>query len=179
MASNTYIGIDPNGLVRSTSGELTLFADGSPVAFFSSSANVVFSGSLGIEGVEDISASLAGMISSVTAGDGLSGGGLSGDVSVALNTGSLHFIEGVLKSGLFRLTGSAYSTTSDIQITGSLDVNLTESGQEFRVASQSVTQFKVNSDGIMVLTPQSSEPVFVSGGMYYSNSGSFFLGTAD
>lgn len=179
MADNTYIGFNPNGLVLTDSGELTLFSDGNPVAFFSSSADVVFSGSLGIDGIADVSASLAGMISGVSASNGLTGGGPSGVVSLALDTGSVHFIEGVLSSGLFRLTGSAYNTTNDIGITGSLDVNFTESDQEFRVSSQSITQFKINNEGIAVFTAQSSEPTFVSGGMYYSVNGAFYLGTTD
>lgn len=179
MASNTYIGIDPNSLVRTETGELSLYVDGAPVAFFSSSADVVFSGSLGIEGVADISASLAGMISGVSASNGLLGGGPSGVVDLSLDTGSFHFIEGVLQSGLFRITGSSYNTTNDIGITGSLDINFVESDQEFRVSSQSVTQFKINNEGIAVFTAQTSEPTFTSGGMYYSNNGAFYLGTTD
>lgn len=80
---------------------------------------------------------------------------------------------------VFTLTGSSYNTTNDIGITGSLDVNFTESDQEFRVASQSVTQFRINNQGIAVFSPQSGEPGFVSGGLYYNSSGSFFLGTTD
>lgn len=179
MADNTYIGFNPNGLVLTDSGELTLFSEGNAVAFFSSSSDVVFSGSLGIEGVADISASLAGMISGVSASNGLSGGGPSGVVSLTLDTGSIHFIEGVLSSGLFRITGSTYSTTNDVTITGSLDINFTESDQEFRVSSQSITQFKINNEGVAVFTAQSSEPTFVSGGMYYNVNGAFFLGTTD
>jgi len=325
MANNTYIGINPNSLVRTESGELSLYVNGAPVAFFSSSADIVFSGSLGIDGVSDISASLAGMISGVSASNGLLGGGPSGVISLSLDTGSIHFIEGVLKSGVFRQTGSIYATTNDLEITGSLvitntisaldividnwdsvssslarlnsdrvtlesaftnytsstdlrinsleaatssylqasdlsslntftgsallrfnsleaatgsyvvnsqtgsflvtgsvsentitlekadgssftldvassifrqtgsiyattndievsgslEVNFLENDQEFRISSQSITQFKINNDGIAVFTAQSIEPTFVSGGMYYSNTGAFYLGTTD
>ena len=179
MANNTYIGINPNSLVRTESGELSLYVNGAPVAFFSSSADVVFSGSLGIDGVSDISASLAGMISGVSASNGLLGGGPSGVVNLSLDTGSLHFIEGVLQSGLFRLTGSVYSTANDIAITGSLDVNFTESDQEFRVASQSITQFSINNEGVAVFATHSITPTFVSGGIYYGSDGQFYFGTGN
>jgi len=82
-------------------------------------------------------------------------------------------------SSIFRQTGSVYATTNDIDVTGSLQVNFNESDQEFRISSQSITQFKVNNQGIAVFTSQSIEPVFVSGGMYYSSNGAFFLGTTD
>ena len=179
MNNNTYIGIDPNSLVRTESGELTLFVDGQSVAFFSSSADVVFSGSLGIEGVSNISASLAGMISGVSASNGLIGGGPSGVVSLTLDTGSVHFIEGVLKSGVFRSTGSFYNTTSNIGITGSLYINLDESSDEFIVASSSIEQFKVNNEGVVVLSAKEVEPTFVSGGIYYSAAGEFYFGTGN
>ena len=176
MANNTYIGIDPNSLVQTETGELSLYVNGAPAVFFSSSANVVFSGSVGIEGVSDISASLASMVSGVSASNGLLGGGPSGVVSLALDTGSVHFINGVLSSGLFRLTGSVYSTTNDIAITGSLDVNFIESDQEFRVASQSITQFSINNEGVAVLAPKDNAPTPVSGGMYFNTNGNFYFG---
>jgi len=108
----------------------------------------------------------------VTYFDTSSFGGGSGTV----NTGSAHFITGVLKSGLFRLTGSVYSTANDVAITGSLDVNFTESDQEFRISSQSITQFSINNEGVAVLAPRSAVPTAVSGGMYFSTDGNFYFG---
>lgn len=137
-----------------------------------------------IAGWGSISASLAsleagggsGDITSVVAGNGISGGASSGDATLTLDTGSAHFIAGVLKSGLFRLTGSVYSTANDVAITGSLDVNFVESTQEFRVSSQSVTQFSINNEGVAVLAPRSTVPTAVSGGMYFSTDGNFYFG---
>lgn len=118
----------------------------------------------------------SGDITAVLAGDGLSGGASSGDATLTLDTGSSHFVNAVLGSGLFRLTGSVYSTANDVAITGSLDVNFVESTQEFRVSSQSITQFSINNEGVAVLAPRSSVPTAVSGGMYFSTDGNFYFG---
>ena len=82
-----------------------------------------------------------------------------------------------VNAAIFKATGSVYAANSDIAITGSLDVNFTESDQEFRVSSQSITQFTVNNDGVMVLTAREEPPTAVSGGIYYSTNGSFYFGT--
>ena len=82
-----------------------------------------------------------------------------------------------VNAAIFKATGSVYAANSDIAITGSLDVNFTESNQEFRVSSQSITQFTVNNNGVMVLTAREEPPTAVSGGIYYSTNGSFYFGT--
>ena len=84
-----------------------------------------------------------------------------------------------IDAAVFKATGSVYAANSDIAITGSLDVNFTESDQEFRVSSQSITQFSINNEGIAVFAEQTEEPTFVSGGLYYNTNGAFFLGTTE
>ena len=81
-----------------------------------------------------ISASLAslnggggsGDITSVVAGDGISGGASTGDATITLDTSSQHFIDAVNAlsgtGGIFATTGSIQSTTNNLEITGSLEV---------------------------------------------------------
>ena len=51
----------------------------------------------------------------------MSGGASSKDATLTLDT-SIHFVNAVNNLGLFQETGSFYSTTNNIQITGSLTV---------------------------------------------------------
>lgn len=64
------------------------------------------------------------------------------ELEFRLDTASQHFISAVnnVAAGIFTLTGSFFSTTNDIQITGSLSIG-----------SGSFKSFEVNSDGFIVL----------------------------
>ena len=95
---------------------------------------------------------------------------------IAIDTGSSYFIQGVLDSGLFRQTGSHWSTSNSIKITGSFDLNVTGSGNEFTIAKDGEEKFKLNEDGVIQFTSQSSTPNAVAGGMYYDQTDAFYLG---
>ena len=121
-----------------------------------------------------ISASLAS-ISNISTGLGIVDSDDSNDITVSIDTGSAHFINGVLKSGVFRQTGSFYNTTNFLQITGSLTV---ESNDEipFEITSGSKRRFAVQHDGVLSLVTQSTEPTALAGGLYLDNSYDIFIG---
>ena len=131
-----------------------------------------FTGSLDISGsltVNGLVLGDLGDITSITAGDGLSGGGSIGEVSLALDTGSAHFLNALTKinnAGIFKQTGSFWSTTNDVVISGSLKV------------SGSVI-FTGNGGGItidepLVFTDTLITPTASGGGILYSGSNFYF-----
>lgn len=135
-----------------------------------------------------------GDISAVFAGDGLSGGGTAGSVSldadpglgiqlttdgITLDTGSTHFINAINElatSGIFTLTGSYYTTTNDLQITGSLHFKYNGSSDPISIYSGSNEMFKIQGNGVLVFTSQSVTPTPVDGGMYRGSDGNFYFG---
>jgi len=76
---------------------------------------------------------------------------------------------------IFSKTGSFISTTNDVQISGSLFLNITGSG-DFVVAKDGEEKFKVNNEGTVVYKSQSTPPTYISGGLFFSSSGDFYLG---
>ena len=135
-----------------------------------------------------------GDISAVFAGDGLTGGGTQGSVSldvsagngisltggsVTLNTGSSHFISAVQNlsdTSIFSLTGSDYATTNNIQITGSLTLQLDTAGDTLAIYSGSDKKFSITNEGILRLVTQSSTPTAVEGGMYLDSNYDLYIG---
>ena len=135
-----------------------------------------------------------GDISAVFAGDGLSGGGTAGSVSldvdpglgialttdgVTIDTGSSHFIDAISNlstSGIFTQTGSYYSTTNDLQISGSLSFQYDGSTTPFAIDSGSQEVFSVSGNGVLRIISQSSTPDAIEGGIYRGNDNNFYLG---
>ena len=76
---------------------------------------------------------------------------------------------------VFSKTGSFIATTNSVQISGSLFLNITGSG-EFIVLKDGIEKFKVNNEGTAIYISQSTAPTYISGGLFFSSSGDFYLG---
>ncbi len=78
--------------------------------------------------------------------------------------------------GIFAQTGSYYSTTNDLKVSGSFDFGLDGSNDKLTVSSGGELKFEFNEQGTARFAPLDTPPIAVSGGMYYSGSDEFFLG---
>jgi hypothetical protein len=124
-----------------------------------------------------ISAAQEGVaLAAVSAGDGISGGGSSGTVDVSLDTGSNHFITGVIDLSIFQQTGSYYSTTNELQVTGSLTLRKDDSGDAISIYNGDVKTFGVSSEGTLLMTTQSIAPNAVKGGLYLDSEYNLHIG---
>lgn len=129
-----------------------------------------------------------------TSDEGIIGGASSGNVVLELvggsgitvnntginvNTGSTHFINAVQNlsdTSIFALTGSDYSTTNNLQITGSLTLQLDTAGDTLAIYSGSDKKFSITNEGILRLVTQSSTPTAVEGGMYLDSNYDLYIG---
>ena len=96
--------------------------------------------------------------------------------TIGIATSSAHFVDAVVKSGLFRQTGSVWATTNYLEITGSLAIDVTGSGKEFSILKDGEEKFKLTQDGVIQFVSQSSSPSAIAGGMYYDQTDEFYLG---
>lgn len=132
-----------------------------------------------------------GDITAVVAGAGLGGGAFSGNATlnvntgsgisivsdrVTLNTGSAHFISGVIDLAIFQQTGSYYATTNDLQITGSLSLKQDGSGDALSIYSGSIKTFGITGDGLLRMVTQSTTPNAVGGAMYLDQNYNLWIG---
>lgn len=99
---------------------------------------------------------------------------VSGSVNV---TGSLT-VDGIdiVDASIFRRTGSYYSTTNDLKVTGSLQLELDGISDYFSISVGGEEKFKINEEGVAVYAPQAQTPTAVTGGLFYSSSDAYFLG---
>lgn len=143
---------------------------------------------------EPTNVSGTGDIGGVIAGDGLTGGGTQGTVSldvdpglgmeltsagVQLDTGSVHFtnaLAGIHTAGIFKATGSVFSTNNDLEVTGSLAIDWSGAGSAFSVTSGSLEMFKVKGDGVVQLVTMSATPDPVVGGLYFDDNSDLYIG---
>jgi len=135
-----------------------------------------------------------GDISAVFAGDGLTGGGTAGSVSldvdpglgiqltsdgITLDTGSAHFINAInalSDTGIFQQTGSVFSANADFEITGSLTIDWSSTGKPLSITSGSLEVFSVSNNGVLNLISQSNTPAAQEGSIYFGNDKNLYLG---
>jgi hypothetical protein len=115
-------------------------------------------------------------LAAIAAGKGLSGGGSTGTVTVGLDTGSNHFISGVVDLSIFQQTGSYYSTANEIQITGSLQLRKDNSGDAFALYKGDQKSFGVSSEGVLTMATQSVAPNAIAGGIYLDSEYNLHIG---
>jgi len=77
---------------------------------------------------------------------------------------------------IFSRTGSFSSATTDIQVTGSLSIRLDGSSDTFKVNINGEDKLEVNTEGTVIYKPIATAPTYVSGGLFFSSSGDFYLG---
>lgn len=99
---------------------------------------------------------------------------LTGSLSI---NGSL-YVNGIdlYDVSIFRRTGSYYATTNDIQLTGSLYLNLNGIDDQFTVSVGGQEKVKVTTEGTIKFISQSVTPSLETGGLFYSSSNEFYLG---
>ena len=132
-----------------------------------------------------------GDITAVYSGVGLDGGGTTGIVAlevkvsdglsvdsngVRLDTGSNHFISGVIDLSIFQQTGSYYSTTNELQVTGSLTLRKDDSGDALSIYNGDTKTFGITNEGTLIMKGQSITPATVSGGMYMDENYNLYIG---
>ena len=136
------------------------------------------------------SVSGTGDISAVFAGDGLTGGGSAGSVSldvvagdginltggVSVDTGSNHFINGVIDLAIFQLTGSVYNTTNDLGVTGSLTLRKDDGDDALAIYSGSIKTFAITGDGLLRMVTQSITPTAQAGALYLDQDFNLYIG---
>ena len=98
---------------------------------------------------------------------------VSGAVDV---TGNILLNGEEINPNIFTRTGSYYSTTNDLKVTGSLELSFDGIEDYFAISVNGQERFKVNEEGVTEFEPHDTTPTAVTGGLFYSSSDAYFLG---
>lgn len=79
-------------------------------------------------------------------------------------------------TGSVSITGSLALQNSDLEVTGSFNLQLDGVSKYFSIDINGEEKVKVNSQGVFQLISQSSTPTPVQGGMYYGSDSTLYLG---
>jgi hypothetical protein len=77
---------------------------------------------------------------------------------------------------IFSKTGSFVATSNDTQITGSLALRFDGSEDTFTVNVNGDDKLEINTEGTVIYKPLTTAPTYVSGGLFFSSSGEFYVG---
>ena len=77
---------------------------------------------------------------------------------------------------IFSKTGSFVATSNDTQITGSLALRFDGSSDTFKVNVNGDDKLEINTEGTVIYKPLTTAPTYVSGGLFFSSSGDFYVG---
>jgi len=77
---------------------------------------------------------------------------------------------------VFTETGSYFSTTNNLHITGGLSLNSISSGDVLSIFSASVKTVSINQQGIIQLASQSTTPTPTLGGLYLDTDYNLYIG---
>jgi len=98
------------------------------------------------------------------------------NVSGSFFLNDVNILEQINTSGIFKQTGSYWSATSDLQVTGSFSLELDGVEDIFSVNVDGEEKFRVNEEGIIVLASFSTTPSPTVGGITYAGSNEIFQG---
>ena len=77
---------------------------------------------------------------------------------------------------IFSKTGSFVATSNDTQITGSLSLRFDGSGDTLKINVNGSEKLEINTEGTVIYKPLTTAPTYVSGGLFFSSSGHFYVG---
>jgi len=80
---------------------------------------------------------------------------------------------------VFAHTGSYASANTDLEVTGSLNLNFNGVTQYFNISVGGEDKVRVNEEGILQLFPQTDTPSPVEGGIFFGDDDNLYLGVND